>query len=50
MTPTIRKAMHKRKAAEKLSPVIANCSARKAGKTTVGNIANDEPATIPRIK
>lgn len=34
----------------KLKPVIVNCSDVKAGKTTVGNIASDEPTTIPSIK
>lgn len=34
----------------KLSPVVARPSAVNAGKTTVGNMAREEPTTIPKMK
>ena len=42
--------MLNRSDAPKLSPAASSPSGVKAGNTTVGNIARDEPITIPSIK
>lgn len=50
IAPTIKDIINNIKSIPKLNPAVINCSEENAGKTTVGNMTNDDPATVPSIK